>query len=160
MPRPLNSPASAMALGLCLFAASARFALAQRPALALDVRPGQEIAVAVTIADERVAIGAARLTKPGGAQPKDGEIAVSFVRHGLSPYADLIAIERTAAPVDFVATGLIGDIKIDEIVVCGQRDAPVRARIGSGAWRVSLNRFIVHPAAAPEPGEGDLGCPR
>jgi len=68
---------------------------------------------------------------------------VSFVKHGLSPYAELTASEKTAAPVDFVATGLVGDIKIDEVRLCGQIDAPATNRIASGAWRVSLNRFSV-----------------
>ena len=93
--------------------------------------------------------------------PKDGEIAVAVVRRGLSPYAELTAIEKTPAPVDFVATGLIGDIKIDEVVVCGRLDAPTIGRIASGAWRVSLSRFTVHPEGDAKPAVvGDLGCPR
>ncbi len=66
-----------------------------------------------------------------------------MVKHGLSPYADLTASEKTPAPVDFVATGLIGDIKIDEVVLCGRLDAPTTSRIASGSWRISLNRFSV-----------------
>jgi len=65
------------------------------------------------------------------------------VKHGLSPYAELTATEKTSEPVDFGATGLIGDIKIDEVVLCGQVDAPAKNRISSGSWRVSLNRFSV-----------------
>ncbi|RBP04582.1 hypothetical protein DFR50_13959 [Roseiarcus fermentans] len=141
-----------------LAAALPQPALAAQPAT-LDVKPGQEATFPVTIADGRVTLGPARLGRPGAAQPKDGEIAVSFVRHGLSPYADLTVTEKIASPVDFVATGLIGDIKIDEIVVCGRLDARVAARIGSGAWRVNLNRFAVHSGgAAPAAGEGGLGC--
>lgn len=127
----------------------------------LDVKPGQEIAFAVTIADGRVTPGPARIARPGGAQLKDGEIAVAFVRHGLSPYADLTVTEKTTVPVDFVATALVGDVKIDEVVACGRLDAPLTKRIGSGAWRVSLNRFAVHPGGAePAAGNGGLGCPR
>ncbi len=116
----------------------------------------------MTSADGHVALGAARLSKPGGAQPKDGEVTVSVVKQGLSPYAALTATEKTPDPVDFVATGLIGDIKIDEIVVCGRLDAPVTARIGSGSWRVSLNRFSVRPTGGAQQaaGEGGLGCPK
>jgi hypothetical protein len=48
---------------------------------------------------------------------------VSVVKHDSSPYADLTASEKTSAPVDFVATGLIGNIKIDEVKICGRLDA-------------------------------------
>ena len=66
-----------------------------------------------------------------------------MVKHGLSPYAEITASEKTSEPVDFVATGLIGDIKIDEVVLCGQIDGPATNRIASGSWRVSLNRFSI-----------------
>ena len=147
----------AFALGASFFA---KVALADQPAPRLDLKPGQEIAFTATVAEGHVALGPARPVKPGGAEPKDGEIAVAVVKHGLSPYADLTATEKTSQPVDFVATGLIGDIKIDEIVVCGRLDAPVVARIASGSWRVSLNRFAVRPRAEAPAGEGGLGCPR
>ena len=147
----------AFALGAFFFAG---FALADQPSPRLDLKPGQEIAFAVTVADGRVSLGPARPVKPGGAEPKEGEIAVAVVKHGLSPYADLTATEKTSQPVDFVATGLIGDIKIDEIVVCGRLDAPAIARIASGSWRVSLNRFAVRPKAGAPTSEGGLGCPR
>src|SRR5208283_1743709 len=143
-----------------LSAAAPRLALAEQPSN-LDLKPGQEITFPVTVADGRITLGPPRLTKPGAAQPKDGEVTVAVVKHGLSPYADLTVTEKTSQPVDFVATGLIGDIKIDEIVVCGRLDAPAVARIASGSWRVSLNRFAVRAiAGAPTAGEGGLGCPR
>ncbi len=144
-----------------LSAAAPRLALAEQPSN-LDLKPGQEITFPVTVADGRITLGPPRLTKPGAAQPKDGEVTVAVVKHGLSPYADLTATEKTQSPVDFVATGLIGDIKIDEIVVCGRLDAQAIARIASGAWRVSLNRFSVRPSgdAPPTAGEGGLGCQR
>ena len=148
-------------LAACL-AAAPEAALAQQAAPSLALKPGQEIMFAASVADGRVALGTPRLVRPGGAEPKDGEIVVSVVKHGLSPYADLTATEKTPLPVDFVATGLIGDIKIDEIVVCGRLDAPATERIASGSWRVSLSRFAVHPGAGapPSTGEGGLGCPR
>jgi hypothetical protein len=133
-----------LAVGL---AATPCVAVADQPGPTLDLKPGQEVTFAVSVADGRVALGAARASKPGDA-PKDGEITVGVVKHGLSPYADLTAAEKTSDPVDFVATGLIGDIKIDEIVVCGRLDAPATARISSGAWRVSLNRFSIRPSGA------------
>ena len=116
----------ALAAGGVLFgsAAPSGAAPAQAPAATVDLKPGQEVTFPVAVADGRVTLGAARASKPGTVQPKDGEITVSFVKHGLSPYADLTATEKTSDPVDFVATGLIGDIKIDEVVICGRLDAP------------------------------------
>ena len=158
-------PAAAFATATCalLIAAPAEGACAAELASAVALKPGEEVTFPVAIADGRVILGAARASKPGTARPKDGEITVSMVKHGLSPYAELTASEKTAAPVDFVATGLIGDIKIDEVVICGSLDAPASSRIASGSWRVSLNRFVVRrneqatPAAS---GEGGLGCPK
>lgn len=132
-----------MACALLLPAVGPRSAFAQELGPSLDLKPNHEITFAVTAADGRVSLGAAQLGKPGGFQPKDGEITVAVIRQGLSPYAALTATEKTSDPVDFVATGLIGDIKIDEIEVCGRIDGPVTARIASGAWRVSLNRFSI-----------------
>jgi hypothetical protein len=135
----------ALAAAAGLAGVAPRGACAQPLGPSLELKPGQETTFAAAIADGRVALGPARLSKPGAAQPKDGEITVAVVKRGLSPYADLTATEKTSDPVDFVATALIGDIKIDEIVVCGRLDAPATARIASGAWRVSLNRFSVRP---------------
>jgi hypothetical protein len=133
---------------------------AEAPVPSLELKPGQALTFAVTVTDGRVTLGTARLTKPELAQPKDGEVSVSVVRQGLSPYAALSATEKTSQPIDFVATGLIGDIKIDEIVVCGRLDAPATARIASGVWRVSLNSFTIRlGGGAPPKGEGGLGCP-
>jgi hypothetical protein len=88
-------------------------------------------------------LGKPRLLRPGDTPPNDGEIAVNVVKHDSSPYADLTASEKTSAPVDFVATGLIGNIKIDEVRLCGHLDAATSAHIYSGSWRISLNRFSV-----------------
>jgi hypothetical protein len=143
-----GAPSLTIAAALC--AAAARAAGPNVVPPAIDLRPGQEVTFPVTVADGRVTPGGVRLSKPGSAQPKDGEITVSVVKQGLSPYAELTAIEKTPALIDFVASGLIGDIKIDEVRVCGRVDGPVTTRIASGSWRVSLNRFVPAP---------DLGCP-
>ncbi len=142
-------------------AAPSRAKSAPTPATAIDLKPGQEVVFPVAIADGKVTLGAARASRAGTAESKNGEVTVSFVRHGLSPYADLTASEKTSEPVDFVATGLIGDIKIDEIVICGRLDAPASNRIASGSWRVSLNRFSVRQTGQ-ESGmtEERLQCPR
>ncbi len=149
----------AIALAGAVSAALVAAALAEPTAPKLELKSGQEIAFAASVADGKVSLGPARLEKPG-AEPRDGEISVSVVKQGLSPYAELTAVEKTSVPVDFVATGLIGDILIDEIVVCGRLDAPTTARIASGAWRVSLNRFAVRADGAAQPGAGGLPCPK
>ena len=131
-------------------------ALALAPAFAedlspaIDLKPGQAIAIPVAIVDGKVTFGSARATKPGAGEPRDGEIVVGVVKQGLSPYAALTAVEKTSAPVDFIATGLIGNIKIDEVKLCGRLDGASSTRIASGSWRVSLSRFSV--------GEGLQAC--
>lgn len=134
-----------LALGALLFAiaVSREAACAQNLGPTLDLKPGQEMTFPVSIADGRVTFGSARASRPGTASPKAGEITVNVVKQGLSPYAELTASEKTPAPVDFVATGLIGDIKIDEVKLCGRLDGPTSTRIYSGSWRISLNRFSV-----------------
>jgi hypothetical protein len=135
---------AALTVGAVLFAVGSSEAKpTQGPATTVDLKPGQELTFSVALADGRVALGPARASRPGTAQPKDGEITVSMVKHGLSPYAELTASEKTSQPVDFVATGLIGDIKIDEVVLCGQIAGPATNRIASGSWRVSLNHFSI-----------------
>jgi len=130
------------ALALGAVAAPPEAARAQDLGPTIALRPGQEITFQVSIADGRVTFGPSRPSTPG-ASPKDGEITVAVIKHGLSPYADLTASEKTAVPVDFIATGLIGDIKIDEVRLCGRLDGPSTTRIASGSWRISLNRFSV-----------------
>lgn len=129
-------------------AALASSAVAQDLGPTVNFKPGLEVLIPVTIADGGVKLGPPRRSNPGRATPKDGEIAVSVVKKGLSPYAELTATEKTTAPVDFVATGLIGDIKIDEIKVCGRLDQPVVGRIASGSWRISLNRLTARAGDA------------
>jgi hypothetical protein len=109
----------------------------------VELKPGKEIAFPVAIVDGQVIPGKPRLLGPGVTQPKDGEIAVNVVKHDSSPYADLTASEKTSVPVDFVATGLIGNIKIDEVKLCGRLGAATSAHIYSGSWRISLNRFSI-----------------
>ena len=54
--------------------------------------------------------------------------------------SQVLVMEKTSAPVDFVATGLIGEIKIDERVICGRTYVPVTKHIGSA----ELARFAEH----------------
>ncbi len=134
----------ALTAGAVLFAAGPSGAKpTQGSASTVDLKPGQELTFSVAEADGRVTLGPAQASKPGTARPRDGEITVSMVKHGLSPYAEITASEKTSEPVDFVATGLIGDIKIDEVVLCGQMVGSATNRIASGSWRVSLSRFSI-----------------
>ena len=116
------------------------------------MKPGQAIAFPVTASEAEVTLGKPRPLSPETATPKDGEIAVTIVKHGTSPYADLTATEKTTVPIDFVATSLVGEIKIDEVRLCGRLDAPMTAHVVAGAWRISLNRFRIGGKGAP-------GCP-
>jgi hypothetical protein len=111
---------------------------------AVDLRAGQEATFAVTIADGKVVIGPARLSKQGTVQPRDGEVTVGLgPRDAKTLREDVIAVEKTSAPIDFIATGLIGATKIDEAVVCGRLDAPASAHIGAASWRVRLHDFTI-----------------
>ena len=153
--RPCSLPLRAVRLGALLFAAlgasEADSAESKTKAPALDLKAGQELTIPVAIVDGRLTLGPTRPSKLGTAQPKDGEITV-----GLTPgdkttlLSQVLVTEKTSAPVDFIATGLIGEIKIDERVICGRTDAPVTMHIGSVSWRVSLNTFTV--------GKGDGTC--
>jgi hypothetical protein len=145
MPRMIARLAPMLALALALAPA-----FGEDLGPAIDLKPGQEIAIPVTIVDGKVTLGRARATKPGAGEPRDGEIVVGVVKQGLSPYAALTAAEKTSAPVDFIATGLIGNIKIDEVKLCGRLDGPSSTRIASGSWRISLSRFSL--------GEGLQAC--
>ena len=142
MANTLLALASTLALGLLPRGAAAA-GNAQGAERAIELRPGQAVVFPVAIVDGGVVVGVARAAKPG-AVPEEGEIAVQVLKQGASPYAELTASEKTEAPVDFVADGLVGDIRLDERVVCGRLDAPAKSRIYSGSWRISLNRFMVH----------------
>ena len=148
--RPSLSAAILVAgLGVMLGARGAASGDAKAPKL--DLKAGEELTIPVAIVDGHVTLGAPKSSKLGTAQPRDGEITV-----GLGPgdkktlLSQVLVTEKTSAPVDFVATGLIGEIKIDARVICGRTAAPVAMHIGSVSWRVSLNTFTV--------GKGDGKC--
>lgn len=114
----------------------------------LDLKPGTEMTIPVSIVDGHVATGAPSLAKPGASQPKDGEITISLERVTGTLYNQIIVNEKTAQPIDFLVTGLNGGVKIDETEICGRLDAPVEAHIGSVPWRFWLNGFEVGKGAA------------
>jgi hypothetical protein len=139
---------SAMIVAAILAAPAALGANADGPRF--EVKPGQELTIPITIADGHAVAGVPRVSKIGVAQPKDGEITVGLEREKGELYDKITATEKTSVPIDFVATGLIGEIKIDERVVCGRLDAPAEMRIGSVSWKIVLRDFEV--------GKGPASC--
>jgi hypothetical protein len=133
------------ALAACLVSAPVR-AAAMKP-IRLELKAGQALTFAATIADGKVTLGPARLGKFGEMQPADGEITVGLSPKDKTLYENVVVIEKTAKPVDLLATGLVGEVKIDEVLLHGRLDAPVSARIGAVSWTVWLNDF----EAATEP---------
>jgi hypothetical protein len=129
--------------------------LAPCPALAaeasaFDIHPGQELTFAVKVAAGKVELAAPRTAKLGAAQPKEGEMTVGLSLRDKEDYEHLTVVEKTSLPIDFVATALVGDTKIDERVLCGRLDAPASSRIGANHWRVRLHDFEV--------GKGGASC--
>jgi len=132
----LAAPTSALAAG------------AEKP---LVLKQGQELTFAVTIVDGKAAVGAPKLGKLGAEKPKDGEITVGLTPRDKDLYSQLVVAEKTAAPIDFVATGHIGEIVIDEREVCGRLEAPFSQRIGGTAWSVVIRDFAVGKGNCPPP---------
>lgn len=140
------------------FARGAILALATAPALgatptppAYVLKPGQEIVFSVEIRDGAVVAGPPRLAKLGTATPGPGEMVVGLTPRDKDLYSQILLREATPLPVDFVATGEIGEIKIDERELCGRLSAPTSQRIGGTSWTVVLSQFAV--------GRGDGTCP-
>ncbi|MFZ1964415.1 MAG: hypothetical protein WAU78_13295 [Roseiarcus sp.] len=143
--------ASAAALSLLLVAPCSADDLPQKPT-PFDIKPGQELTIPVAVVDGQVVVGAPRLSKLGTAAPKDGEITVGLTPATPGSYTETVtATEKTAAPIDFLATGVNAYVKIDEAVICGRLDAPSSARIALASWRVVLRGFEV--------GKGGPSCP-
>jgi hypothetical protein len=136
--------------GLFVLALAAAAAAAPGPGTSVSLKAGQEVTLPVTVSDGRVTLGAPVMSRLGTAQPKDGQITIGLTPGDKTLYARVLVTEKTAVPIDFVATGLIGEIKIDERVLCGRLDQPASVRIGSVSWRVSVNSFEVGKGA---------GCP-
>jgi hypothetical protein len=134
---------------LGFFAPAASFA-AESGAQAFDIHPGQTLTFVVTILAGKVVVTPPRASKSGAETPKDSEMTVSLSPRDKTMYEQITVVEKTSLPVDFVATGLVGNIKIDERVLCGRLDAPASSRIGAANWRVRLHDFEV--------GKGGANC--
>ncbi|MGO4872424.1 MAG: hypothetical protein ACLPGW_17770 [Roseiarcus sp.] len=147
----LVTRAGAAALALLLVAPCAAKELPQKPT-PFDLKPGQQLTIPVAVVDGQVVLGAPRLSKLGTAAPKDGEIVVGLTPAPLGSWLETVtATEKTAQPIDFLATGVNAYVKIDEAEICGRLDAPTSAPITAASWRVWLNGFEV--------GKGGRSCP-
>ena len=141
---PLGALAASLAVSGAAFAA-------QNVAPAFDLHPGQELIFAVTVEGGKVALSAPRAAKLGATPLREGEMIIGLTpRDKKTEYEQVIVKERTSAPIDFVATALVGDVKIDERVLCGRLDGPANSRIGANNWRVRLHDFEV--------GKGGSSC--
>ncbi|MGD0188965.1 MAG: hypothetical protein ABSC25_27510 [Roseiarcus sp.] len=142
----LRLAATGLALALAAAAPGSAAGMDKRPP-PLDLKPGQELTIPISIVDGHVATGAPRASKLGASQPKDGEITVGLERQQGTLYNEIAVVEKTAQPIDFLVTGLNGGTKIDETEICGRLDAPLKAHIGSVPWRFWLNGFEVGKGA-------------
>jgi hypothetical protein len=113
----------------------------------LDLKPGLQLTIPISIVDGTIVTGAPRFDKLGESQPKDGEITIGLDRIKGEFYNQITVTEKTPQPVDFLVTGLNGGTKIDETEICGRLDTPLTARIGSVPWRFKLNGFAVGKGA-------------
>jgi len=111
-----------------------------------DVKPGTELTIPIAVVDGKATPGAPRLGKLGASPPKDGEITVGLDRIKGEFYNQITVTEKTAQPINFLVTALNGGTKIDETEICGRLDAPILARVGSTAWRFSVNSFEIGKA--------------
>jgi len=125
------------------FALSASAQASEQKPKPYVLKAGQELSFAVTVIDGKATPGEPRLGKLGAGQAKDGEFLVGLTPRDKELYSQVTVMEKTKVPVDFVATGHIGEIVIDERVICGRLGAPFAQRIGGVSWTVELHDFTV-----------------
>ncbi len=145
----LRLVATGLALALAAAAPCSAANMDKRPP-PLDLKPGQELTIPVSIVDGHVVTGAPRASKLGARQPKDGEITIGLERQQGTLYNQITVVEKTAQPINFLVTGLNGGVKIDETEICGRVDAPIGPPIGSAPWRLWPHGFEV--------GKGGASC--
>jgi hypothetical protein len=121
-----------------LAAAGVAVATPQPP---LILKAGQALTFPARIEAGKIVLGPARRGLFGHMAPQPGEIAVGLSTRDKELYDHLVIEEKTSVPIDFVATGLIGEIKIDERVVTGKLGASLTQRIGGTSWTVWLHEF-------------------
>jgi hypothetical protein len=116
-------------------------AVAEEGTKPLVLKPGQAIAFVVSVADGKATVGTSRIGKFGTLEAVDGEIVVGMTPRSKDLYSQLVIVEKTRQPIDFVATGHVGEIVIDEREICGRPDAPFQQRIAGNSWSVVLRDF-------------------
>ena len=131
------------------FALSASAQASEQKPKPYVLKAGQELSFAVTVIDGKATPGEPRLGKLGAGQAKDGEFLVGLTPRDKELYSQVTVMEKTKVPVDFVATGHIGEIVIDERVICGRLGAPFAQRIGGVSWTVELHDFTVGKGCEP-----------
>ena len=129
-----------------LFVAAAGAAVAAP--VHLDLKAGQALAFSAQVVEGKVVLGPPRAGKFGELAPVEGEIVVGLSPKDKTLYENVVVVEKTAAPIDFLATGYVGGTKIDEVWVQGKIGEPTSQRIGAVSWTVRLNGF--EPGAAPK----------
>jgi len=134
---------------LAVLAAAPAYAAEKKPAAPFVLKSGQELTFSVSVADGKATLGAPKLGKLGTVQPQEGEITVGLTPRDKDLYSQLLIVEKTAAPIDFIATGHIGEIVIDEREVCGRLGSPFQQRIGGTSWSVVLREFVVGKGTCP-----------
>ncbi len=125
-------------MSLVALVAAAAVAAAPQP---LVLKAGQALTFPARVEGGKIVLGPARRGVFGKMTPGPGEMTVGLSPRDKDLYDHLVIEEKTGAPIDFVATGLIGEIKIDERVVTGSVAAPVTQRIGGTSWTVWLHEF-------------------
>jgi hypothetical protein len=138
----MNALARGVLIGAVLLLALGARAAELKPK-PLVLKGGQEVTFALTVVGGVATVGPAVLGKLGASQAKDGEIVVGLTPRDKDLYSQVMVTEKTLVPVDFVATGHIGEIVIDERVICGHLGAPFQQHIGGVSWTVVLHDFTV-----------------
>ena len=139
-----NRPRLLLTMMLAVFAIfAAAVSDAQENAKPLALKQGQAVAFTILVADGKTTLGTPRLGKAGALEPADGEIVVSLTLRGKDDYSQLVIVEKSATPVDFLATAYIDKIVIDEREICGRLGAPFQQHIAGNSWKVVLREFAV-----------------
>jgi len=138
-----------VAISIVAFAVGESAHAAEPKPKPLVLKAGQELTFALNVANGVATPGPAALGKLGAAEARDGEIVVGLTPRDKDLYSQVMVTEKTAVAVDFVATGHIGEIVIDERVICGRLGAPFARRIGGVSWTVELHDFTVGKPCDP-----------
>jgi len=88
-------------------------------------------------------LGPAGRGKFGEMQPADGELTVSIAPRDKTLYENVVVVQRTGKPIDFVATGLINISRSMRSSCAAGSTGLSFLRVGAVSWTVSFNSFAV-----------------